>query len=261
MEICLLTTHCCPALSTTVKRKIQHERRCIVRAFMACQADFHRLACAGRMGDSAARALPDRLRCASVNGLNQGGGHGSRRRQSGVRRGARARHAGFGIADVSGSCRVATTELPDRCWRVRMKSVSRAAQGRAGRPAVGVPVSSATGGKAGPMRVAACALAITAAIAASPAHAQYYSVDDGGTPGGNSTNNGATGAGSLAAGTDATSTGRAATAVGSRRRHRETIPSPSAIRRWRLARIACRSEQPPASTRLLAPRATSRWAR
>lgn len=97
-----------------------------------------------------------------------------------------------------------------------MKSVSRAAQGRAGRPAVGVPVSSATGGKAGPMRVAACALAITAAIAASPAHAQYYSVDDGGTPGGNSTNNGATGAGSLAAGTDATSTGRAATAVGSK---------------------------------------------
>ena len=77
-----------------------------------------------------------------------------------------------------------------------MKSVSRAAQGRAGRPVVGVPVSSATGGKAGPMRVAACALAITAAIAASPAHAQYYSVDDGGTPGGNSTNNGATGAGS-----------------------------------------------------------------
>lgn len=97
-----------------------------------------------------------------------------------------------------------------------MKSVSRAAQGRAGQPAVGVPVSSATGGKAGPMRVAACALAITAAIAASPAHAQYYSVDDGGTPSGNSTNNGATGVGSLAAGTDATSTGLAATAVGSK---------------------------------------------
>ena len=85
------------------------------------------------MGDSAARALPDRLRCASVNGLNQGGGHGPRRRQSGVRRGARARHAGFGIADVSGSCRVATTELQIDVG-VRMKSVSeRPRAARAGR--------------------------------------------------------------------------------------------------------------------------------
>ena len=135
------------------------------------------------MGDSAARALPDRLRCASVNGLNQGGGHGPRRRQSGVRRG---RVPGMRDSALRMSRGLAA-------WRqqsfqidvgVRMKSVSRAAQGRAGRPVVGVPVSSATGGKAGPMRVAACALAITAAIAASPAHAQYYSVDDGGTPGG-----------------------------------------------------------------------------
>ena len=173
---------------------------------------------------------------------------------------ARARHAGFGIADVSGSCRVATTELPNRCWRVRMKSVSRAAQGRAGRPAVGVPVSSATGGKAGPMRVAACALAITAAIAASPAHAQYYSVDDGGTPGGNSTNNGATGAGSWPPGRMRPRTGLRRRRWDPTRRHREITPSPSASMRWRLARIACRSEEALAFSRM--PQGTtSRWAR
>ena len=131
-----------------------------------------------------------------------------------------------------------------------MKSVSRAAQGRAGRPAVGVPVSSATGGKAGPMRVAACALAITAAIAASPAHAQYYSVDDGGTPGGNSTNNGATGAGSWPPGRMRPRTGLRRRRWDPTRRHREITPSPSASMRWRLARIACRSEEALAFSRM-----------
>ena len=213
---------------------------------MACQAGFHRLACAGRNGRYAARALPDRLRCASVNGLNQGGGmarvDASLASVAGACPACGIRHCG-----CSGSCRVATTELPNRCWRVRMKSVSRAAQGRAGQPAVGVPVSSATGGKAGPMRVAACALAITAAIAASPAHAQYYSVDDGGTPSGNSTNNGATGAGPWPPGRMRPRTGLRRRRWDPTRRHRETIPSPSAIMRWRLARIACRSEEAPAS--------------
>ena len=175
--------HCCPALSTTVKRKNPTRTALYCPGVHGVPGRFPSLGMRWTEWAIAPRSLPDRLRCASVNGE-------SRRRawpaSTPVWRPSRGACPACGIRHCGclGVLPRGDNRASNRCWRVRMKSVSRAAQGRAGRPAVGVPVSSATGGKAGPMRVAACALAITAAIAASPAHAQYYSVDDGGTPGG-----------------------------------------------------------------------------